>query len=306
MIRTLPCCLNHYLHASTTQRILVFKPNRRMSSATVMPPPPQNNVTTEHQGLVDRLSRLDTALLCDADKTLLLHHEHHNTADSNSSYNGLRLMTGLKPLNHACDPVVMVGFAHTVQFTTPNDFLPVLRGLAEAQRGQVLVVNTLDSTRAVAGGLFGQEALQKGLGGIVVDGPTRDVASLANPPDSSSTINNNNNNMIRVFAKSVTPYSGTIQSPGETQCSVQCGGVTVHQNDIVVGDADGIVVGSIHTFSQLVQVAEDIQKVETALVKGMENGTSLPSMTNLEQHLKLRLSDKESNLSFLLDPLSKK
>eukprot|EP00978_Attheya_sp_CCMP212_P049563 scaffold682677_cov63-Attheya_sp.AAC.1 len=277
-----------------------------MSSAkTAMPPPPpQNNMTTERQVLVDRLSRLDTALLCDADKTLHHNHTHHNnTADSNSSYHGLRLMTGLKPLNHACDPFVMVGFAHTVQFTTPNDFLPVLRGLAEAQRGQVLVVNTLDSTRAVAGGLFGQEALQKGLGGIVVDGPMRDVASLANPPDSSTT---NNNNMIRVFAKSVTPYSGTIQSPGETQCSVQCGGVTVHQNDIVVGDADGIVVGSIHTFAQLVQVAEDIQKVETALVKGMENGTSLPSMTNLEQHLKLRLSGKESNLSFLLDPLPKK
>lgn len=120
--------------------------------------------------LLEQLSALDTASLCDADKSLVA---------TNDSYRGLQLMQGLKPLNcHENTAKTMVGTARTVQCREPNDFLAVLQGLHEAESGEVLVVNTLNSTRAVAGELFCAEAQRRGLVGIVVEGPMRDTAYL--------------------------------------------------------------------------------------------------------------------------------
>jgi len=187
----------------------------------------------------------------------------------------------------------MVGVAHTVAFTEPNDFLPVMRALAlEAKSDEVLVVNTLSSTRAVAGEIFGAEARRKGLAGIVIDGPIRDTAHL--DQDDSST------ECMRMYATGTTPYSGTTQSPGELQTPVACGGVEVRQGDIVMGDDDGILVGSFDAFSELIPIAKTIQEIEGTLVDGITCPTkgSLASMTNLEEHVQRRLEGKACNLEF--------
>ena len=93
---------------------------------------------------------------------------------------------------HSSTPTCMVGKAYTAQCNEPNDFLAVIQGLDECPPGHVLVVNTMNPTKAVAGGLFLMEAANKALAGIVIDGPVRDLQDVKS-------------SYIPMFAKSITP-----------------------------------------------------------------------------------------------------
>ena len=252
------------------------------------------------QNLLLELRQLDVSSLCDADKTL-------GSNDDDESV--IRLMNcAIQPKNHLQSGSVMAGVARTVSFTEPNDFLPVMRVLAlEAKTDEVLVVDTLSSTRAVAGEIFVAEARRKGLAGIVIDGPIRDTAHL----DDCSYLSSNNEGKgtattttttttMRIYATSVTPYSGTTDSPGKTQEVVVCGGIEVRPGDIVVGDDDGIIVGEASTFSKLIPIAQKIQQIESKLIAGITSSEekSLASMTNIEEHVRHRLEGKLSNIEF--------
>jgi regulator of RNase E activity RraA len=250
------------------------------------------------QNLLLELRQLDVSSLCDADKS-----------DGDESVIKLMNYT-IQPKNHLHSSSVMVGVARTVSFTEPNDFLPVMRALAlEAKTDEVLVVDTLSSTRAVAGEIFVAEARRKGLAGIVIDGPIRDTAHL---DDCSYLSSNNEGNgttttTMRIYATSVTPYSGTTDSPGKTQEVVTCGGIEVRPGDIVVGDDDGIIVGEASTFSKLIPIAKKIQQIESKLIAGITSSEekSLASMTNLEDHVRHRLEGKLSNLEFRIQKIQK-
>src|SRR5690349_25090774 len=45
-----------------------------------------------------------------------------------------------------------------------------------------------------------------------------------------------------VFARGSTPNGGFKTGPGEINCTVSCGGISVQPGDVVVGDRDGVVV----------------------------------------------------------------
>lgn len=45
-----------------------------------------------------------------------------------------------------------------------------------------------------------------------------------------------------VFARAICPMGSTAKGPGELNFPIACGGVPVHPGDIVVADAEGIVV----------------------------------------------------------------
>jgi 4-hydroxy-4-methyl-2-oxoglutarate aldolase len=179
----------------------------------------------------------------------------------------------------------MAGVARTVQLSEKDDFLPVLRGLDESQANDVLIVNTLSSSRAVAGELFCAEAERKGLSGIVIDGPARDTTYLSN-------------HSVRFYATAISPYSGTIQSVGKMQQTVMCAGIEVNPGEIVVGDSDGILVGSFDSFRRLLPVATTIKDTEEKVREGISSGSSLTSMTNYEEHLSRRLAGQDSALEF--------
>jgi 4-hydroxy-4-methyl-2-oxoglutarate aldolase len=244
--------------------------------------------------LLKRLHKVDTAALCDADKAIL------DRAQSDQTYVGLSLMDSrIKPRNysgpHKPSPSAsgsgndtkMIGLVKTVQCSRPNDMLAVMRGLSEAKSGEVLVVNTLDSTRAVAGEIFCAEAARKGLGGIVVDGFVRDVGQISKYQ-----------NACLMYSSGVTPYAGTVQSVGEIGGNVICGGVRVSSGDIVVGDGDGILVGSVKTFERVIGVAENIVQAERNILQGISQGVSLMKMCNYDEHIKLRKNGKESALEW--------
>ena len=67
------------------------------------------------------------------------------------------------------------------------------------------------------------------LGGIVIDGAVRDTDELRELG-------------FPVFAAAANPNGPTKFVPGRIGWPITAGGVTIHPGDLVVGDADGVVV----------------------------------------------------------------
>lgn len=178
----------------------------------------------------------------------------------------------------------LVGRAHTV--VCEEDFLTVIKALHDARPGDVLVVDTHGSRRAVAGELFATEASRKGLAGIVVDGAVRDTAKIRSLS-------------IAVYSRTITPVAGTTRRIFETQVPVRCGGVAVNPGDVVFGDDDGIVVATEQELSDLIPTAEAIQAKEEAALARMGQGESLLAMLNFDEHYREIGARRESTLKLL-------
>ncbi len=211
------------------------------------------------------LLELDCASLADADKTI-------------------RVMdAGLRAINTG---VKLVGVARTVR--CHEDFLAVIRALDASQPGEVLIVDTQGSSRAVVGELFSLEATRRGLAGIIVDGPVRDVSTLRSLA-------------LPVYARGLCPVSGTIRELGALQVPVVCGGVVVNPGDIVMGDDDGVIVATAAEFRALVPAAREIEAREIEVCARMAAGRGLTSMITLAEHVEALQRGAASKLAFKLD-----
>jgi len=122
----------------------------------------------------------------------------------------------------------LVGSALTVK-APPGDNLTVHGALGMVQEGDVLVIDWRGSDACATGAGSLVVPIRRGLRGAVVDGGWRDIAEL-------QAID------FPVFARSVSPYSPPKLQPGEINVAVSCGGVVVHPGDVVVADAEGVVI----------------------------------------------------------------
>jgi 4-hydroxy-4-methyl-2-oxoglutarate aldolase len=189
--------------------------------------------------LFERLRALDTTTLIDAAKQLRVMDP------------GVRpVATGRK----------LVGRAVTV--AANGGLLPVLDGLERAGAGDVLVVDGGGVPPALAGELFASEAQRRGLAGIVIDGYCRDTNELR-------AID------LPFYARGCVPNAfgpGTAPSPPGP---VRCGGVDVAPGDVLVGDDDGIVVGTADELTAALEAAEALQATERSILAGIRAGASL-------------------------------
>lgn len=123
----------------------------------------------------------------------------------------------------------LLGTAVTVKVPI-GDNLFFHRALDMAQPGDVIVVDGASGcNRALAGEIMMRFACKKGLAGIVVDGCLRDLNGIQNLD-------------MPIYAKGITPQGPWKFGPGEINVPVACGGQVVFPGDILVGDADGVVV----------------------------------------------------------------
>ena len=83
--------------------------------------------------------------------------------------------------------------------------------------------------RALWGGILNTRAIKSGVGGVVIDGAVRDILEL-------KEMN------LPVYAAGVTPAGPHKGWGGQIGTSISCGGVSVAPGDVIIGDADGVVV----------------------------------------------------------------
>jgi len=128
------------------------------------------------------------------------------------------------------------GFAATVQFAPateagPEPYDEMIDFLSGLGAGSVAVVATAGSTRsAYWGELFSAAARGRGVRGVVCDGPLRDSDQIGEL-------------QFPAFAPGTRPidYRARMRVVGVHE-PVVCAGVEVRPGDLVVGDADGVVV----------------------------------------------------------------
>jgi regulator of RNase E activity RraA len=143
------------------------------------------------------------------------------------------------------------GSAFTV-WTREGDNLFIHKALELARPGDVIVVNGCgDESRALIGELIGGRAKAKGLAGFVIDGAIRDASGLAEYG-------------MPVFARAVTPAGPYKNGPGILAEPVAIGGVVVRPGDVIVGDADGVVVVPLDRAAAIAEQAEAKRDSEDA------------------------------------------
>lgn len=217
--------------------------------------------TSDSADLLRRLAAVDTTSLKDAGP-------------------GLRVLpAALRPIRAG---VRLVGRAVTVDGR--EDLVPVLAGLAAAGPGDVLVVAG-HPEHAVAGELFATEARRRGLAGIVIDGRCRDCRVLAQLD-------------LPVYARGVAPSACPARALPVIQVPVLIGDVTVEPGDLVLGDDDGLVVGSAAEVAEAIDGAEAIQQREGALRAAIEAGESLFDHLNLDEHVAALRAGRPTRLTF--------
>jgi RraA family protein len=182
----------------------------------------------------------------------------------------------LGTMTAAIKPVIpgmhMTGIAHTVR-CFPGDYLTLLKALAEAREGEVLVVDGGGVPEAaLLGKLMAIEARRKGIRGFVVDGAVRDLRGLAEVK-------------IPVFARAVTPRVGTAEHLQETQVPIICGGAPVQTGDIVRGDEDGVVVVPAKRAREVELRALEITRHEAQVVRKLKHGQPLAELMKLFDRL---------------------
>jgi len=176
----------------------------------------------------------------------------------------------------------LVGRAITVDAS--DGLLSMVAALKIATAGDVLVVRGSKSG-AVSGELFATEAHRIGVTGIVIDGYCRDRSVLLSID-------------LPIYARGSKPSApGTTALP-VIQIPLQIENVTVQPGDYLVGDADGIVVGSVEEFMAVIDRAEEIEKFEAELRMKIINGSSLLEHMNYDEHLSALQSGNESKLNF--------
>jgi regulator of RNase E activity RraA len=134
------------------------------------------------------------------------------------------------------------GPAHTVRYLPLREDLadryhpynakgPFAAAYEATPRGAVVVIAAMGSSRSgILGGMIALRLRQRGAAGVVCDAGMRDVAEMA-------TLG------LPVFHAGPAPASSTAALMlVDHGLPVSCGGVTIFPGDMVVGDADGVVV----------------------------------------------------------------
>lgn len=132
--------------------------------------------------------------------------------------------------------------------------------LALAKPGDIIIVDGKGyESSALFGELMVTQAAAAKLGGFVIDGAARDVDTL-------------NDGTFPVFAAGRNPAGPTKGLDGRIGQTVSIGDVAVEPGDLVVGDADGVVVIPRRDVPAVLAAAEKKLQAEAQRIKEIEEG----------------------------------
>ncbi len=188
---------------------------------------------------------------------------------------GLRnqFIQDVRPLNPAAGP--MVGEAFTLRYIPAREDLnplgvfqdqahPQRKAVEECPPGAVLVIDSRKDPRAAsAGSILVSRLMKRGVAGIVTDGGFRDspdIAQLAIPA---------------YHNRPSAPTNLTLHQALDIDVPIGCGDVAVWPGDVVVGDAEGVVVIPAHLADEIAAEAVEMTAFEDFVTEEVMKGRSI-------------------------------
>ena len=169
----------------------------------------------------------------------------------------------------------MAGYARTVRYLPLREDLSERyagmnaqkRAIEDLRPGEVLVIEARgEQTAGTIGDILGLRAQVRGAAGIVTDGAIRDSAALARLE-------------IPTYHAAVHPaVLGRRHVPWESGVAVACAGVTIQPGDILVGDADGVVVLPPSLAAELLADAREQERQEEFIAARVAQGESIDGL----------------------------
>ena len=154
------------------------------------------------------------------------------------------------------------GQARTVA-PTPGDNSGVHLAVSIAAPGEVVVVAAQgDIDVAMLGEMVVRQAILHQLGGLVVDGAVRDLEAILSFD-------------LPVFARGSVPRGPHKDFGGVVDAPVALAGVAVAPGDLILGDADGVVVVPLAQAEALLERARAHLAREDDWVRALESGQTL-------------------------------
>ena len=185
--------------------------------------------------------------------------EKVSTANISDGSHRLKGITGLKCISLETK---MIGQAVTVR-TYPGDWAKTVEAIDRAEKGNIIVIDSGGVGPAVWGELATHSAIQKKLGGVVVNGAVRDSSEIRKLK-------------FPTFAKLVMPNAGEPKGFGEIGISLNISGITINNGDWIVGDSDGLIVIPRREAKEMANHAMDWLEKENRIREEISQGkTSL-------------------------------
>jgi regulator of RNase E activity RraA len=209
----------------------------------------------------DRLKRVSTATLATA-----LYRR------------GLRsqFIQAVRPLHSPAES--MVGEAFTLRYMPAREDLnglevfrdrghPQRRAVEECPPGAVLVMDSRKDARAAsAGGILVGRLKARGVAGVVTDGGFRDSAEIAAL------------GIPAYHQRPSAPTNLTLHQAIDIDVPIGCGDAPVFPGDVVVGDADGVIVVPAHLADEIAAEATEMTAYEDFVAEKVAEGRPIPGL----------------------------
>jgi 4-hydroxy-4-methyl-2-oxoglutarate aldolase len=155
----------------------------------------------------------------------------------------------------------------------PGDNLMLHLAVTLARPGDVLVASVDNHVLAGAWGEILTVAAQaRSIAGLAIDGAVRDIQAIAG-------------HGFPVFSRGLAIGSCTKDKIGKVNEPLDFGGVRVHPGDIVVGDADGLVVIGQDRSEEVYAAALARRRREQDIMDGLRNGKTTLELLGLAKAL---------------------
>lgn len=163
-----------------------------------------------------------------------------------------------------------------------GDNLMLHKAVTVAGPGDILVV-TIDNH--LGAGAWGEilltAAKARGIAGLVIDGAVRDTGSYLKHD-------------FPVFARGIAIGATTKKHGGTINHPIVCGNVLVNPGDIVLGDADGVVVVPKARAQAVLESSLERERKEAALMQQLRAGATTLELLGLNEALQsLGLTEEE-------------